>query len=92
MARRRRWDDGEIEPERITKLWRAVIVEVMRGALRTSPMKDCNWPEIAECRRWFGSPEYATVCALASVERGEALAAQMRAEVAQLVDKRRAAA
>lgn len=55
-----------MDPLACRTLWCAVLAELWQQAT-TRRFKDRD-ADVAEARRWFGSPDFAMVCALAGVD------------------------
>lgn len=64
------------------QLWQAVLLDCWRAALQLVKDKTDEF-EAAECRRWFGPPDFFTVCMFAGVD-GDAMLAHYRAARARL--------
>ena len=64
---------ADVLPEAARQLWQAVLLAMWRCALELVLCKD-NQFEVAEAKRWFGSPDFDHVCMLAGVDADQMLA------------------
>jgi len=74
--------DLPVNPCQARQLWQAVLLDCWRAALQLVKDKTGEF-EAAECRRWFGTPDFYTVCMFAGVD-GDTMLAKYRTARARL--------